>query len=226
MSLLSTYIHQGSRNEQLLLEDIILESLKHKGTIFYYIPKTLIGVDPILGEDRLAQFKSTYPIEMFFENVDSYDGSGFMIQKFGLMVEQSATLTVARRRWEQLVGQFGQTIIPYRPNEGDLIYFPLTDSLFEIMFVDHQNPFYQLGKLYVYSLQVELYRYGSEKLRTGIPEIDVFETLRSYDEEVNENVDEPNGYGDNNKFKTEGSEIIFDVDNPFGDISTGSPFGG
>lgn len=221
MSLLSTYIHQGSRNEQLLLEDIIVESLKHKAIVFSYIPRTLIGKDEILGEDRFSQFKSAFPIEAYFENIDNYDGSGFMIQKFGLMIEQSATLTIARRRWEQLVGQYDQTVLPYRPNEGDLIYFPLTDSLFEIMFVEHQNPFYQLGKLYVYRLSIELYRYSSEKIDTGIPEIDVFETLKSQDELIEKLPDSPDmvmDYGDNIKFKDQSKEIVFDSNNPFGDL--------
>lgn len=116
---------------------------------------------------------------MYFENVDSFDGQGAFIQKFGLMMEQSATLVVARRRWEQLVGRYGDTIIPGRPNEGDLLYFPLTKGLFEIKFVKHQDPFYQLGKLYVYKLQVELFQYSSERIDTGIEEVDVFETLKT-----------------------------------------------
>jgi hypothetical protein len=117
---------------------------------------------------------------MYFDNVDSLDGQGAFIQKFGLMMEQSASLTVARRRWEQLVGRFGQTIIPSRPNEGDLLYFPMTKKLFEIKFVQHEDPFYQLGKLYVYKLQVELFQYSSEFIDTGNAEIDAFETLKTY----------------------------------------------
>jgi hypothetical protein len=117
---------------------------------------------------------------MYFENVDSLDGQGAFIQKFGLMMEQSATLVVARRRWDQLVGRYGQTIIPQRPCEGDLIYFPLSKGLFEIKFVKHQDPFYQLGKLYVYKLQIELFQYSSERIDTGIREVDVFETLKTF----------------------------------------------
>jgi hypothetical protein len=117
---------------------------------------------------------------MYFENIDSFDGQGQFIQKFGLMVEQSATLVVARRRWDQLVGRYGQTIIPTRPCEGDLIYFPLSKGLFEIKFVKHQDPFYQLGKLYVYKLQVELFQYASERIDTGIAEVDVFESLQTF----------------------------------------------
>jgi hypothetical protein len=124
---------------------------------------------------------------MYFENVDSFAGQGAFIQKFGLMMEQSATLVVARRRWEQMVGRYGATILPNRPCEGDLIYFPLTKGLFELKFVSHQDPFYQLGKLYVYKLQVELFQYASENIDTGIKEIDVFETLKTFNTNTTRN---------------------------------------
>jgi hypothetical protein len=148
----------------------------------------LVSKDNVLGEDRLSQFKTAFPIEMYFENVDSFGGQGAFIQKFGLMIEQSATLVVARRRWEQLVGRYGQTQIPSRPNEGDLIYFPLTGSLFELKFVQHQDPFYQLGKLYVYKLQVELFQYSSERIDTGIAEIDTFESLKTFSTNTTRNI--------------------------------------
>lgn len=175
----NVYFSQGTKNEQYLVEDLIIETLQIFGQDFYYIPRTLVSKDEILGEDRLSEFKSSFPIEMYFENVDSFDGQGAFIQKFGLMMEQSATLVVARRRWDQLVGRYGETIIPTRPCEGDLLYFPLTKGLFEVKFVKHQDPFYQLGKLYVYKLQVELFQYSSERIDTGIEEVDVFETLKT-----------------------------------------------
>jgi hypothetical protein len=176
----NVYFSHGTRNEQYLIEDLIIESLKIYGNEFFYIPRTLVSKDNILGEDRLSEFKSSFPIEMYFENVDSLDGQGAFIQKFGLMMEQSATLVVARRRWDQLVGRYGQTIIPQRPCEGDLIYFPLSKGLFEIKFVKHQDPFYQLGKLYVYKLQIELFQYSSERIDTGIREVDAFESLKTF----------------------------------------------
>ena len=177
----NVYFSQGTANEQYLIEDIIVESLQVYGQDFYYIPRTLVAKDNILGEDRLSEFKHAYGIEMYLENVNGFEGQGAFIQKFGLMMEQSATLTVARRRWDQLVGRFNQAQLPNRPCEGDLLYFPLTKGLFEIKFVQHQNPFYQLGKLYVYQLQVELFQYASEYIDTGIKDIDVFETLKSHD---------------------------------------------
>ena len=176
----NVYFSQGTANEQYLIEDIIIESLQIYGQDFYYIPRVLVAKDNILGEDRLSEFKQAYGIEMYLESVDGFEGQGAFINKFGLMMEQSATLTVSRRRWDQLVGRFNQTQLPNRPTEGDLLYFPLTKGLFEIKFVKHQDPFYQLGKLYVYKLQVELFQYASEAIDTGVAEIDVFETLKTF----------------------------------------------
>lgn len=188
MSTVNVYFSQGTKNEQYLIEDIIIESLKIYGNEVFYIPRSLVSKDDVLGEDRLSQFKTAFPIEMYFENVDSFGGQGAFIQKFGLMIEQSATLVVARRRWNQLVGRYGATTIPSRPNEGDLIYFPLTGGLFELKFVQHQDPFYQLGKLYVYKLQVELFQYSSERIDTGIAEVDAFESLKTFSTNTTRNI--------------------------------------
>jgi hypothetical protein len=303
MSTTNVYFSHGTRNEQYLVEDLIIESLKIYGNEFMYIPRTLVSKDEILGEDRLSKFTSSFPIEMYFENVDSLGGQGAFIQKFGLMMEQSATLVVARRRWEQMVGRYGQTILPNRPCEGDLIYFPLTKGLFEIKFVADQDPFYELGKLYVYKLQVELFQYASERIDTGIAPIDAFETLKTFTtnttrsptgevtkitmttqgtgytsvptvsftsstgsgatatavrgtgatankiiridvtnpgsgyqtapvvsitggagtgaaatSSIDINIDKPESFGDNNKFKTQAQDVLFSVSNPFGEI--------
>ena len=214
----SVYLSNGTRNEQYLLEDIVCESIFHKGMEFFYIPRTLLGKDEILGESRLSAFKTAFSIPMYLENAMGFEGQGAFIQKFGLMLEQSATLTVGKRTWEELIGRFGQTIIPNRPNEGDLIYFPLTRAMFEIKFVDHQNIFYQLNKLYVYKLNVELFQYASEKIDTAIDEIDMFETLRSFDVAQQSDPDVPQDYGDNNKFKDEGNDVFSSATNPLGEI--------
>jgi hypothetical protein len=184
----SVYFSHGNRSEHLLHEDIIVESIGIYGQNFYYIPRELVAKDEILGEDRLSKFKKAFAIEMYLENAEGFEGQGAFIQRFGgMMMEQSATLTVARRRWEQLVGRFGVTTIPSRPNEGDLLYFPLTDGLFEIKFVQHQDPFYQIGKLFVYKLEVELFQYASERMETGITQIDQFESLKSFSTDVVQN---------------------------------------
>ena len=222
MSVLNPYfasnVTQGTTPEQNLIEELIIECLDIYGVEVKYIPRTLISKDEILGEDRLSKFGYAYPISAYFENIDTFDGGGFMIQKFGLMIEQSATITIARKKWNDLIGKTGTTVLPNRPCEGDLIYFPLSKGLFEIKFVQHQDPFYQLGKLYVYKLQIELFQYASEKIDTGEEDIDVFETLKSFDQNVNTDVDTPESYGDNNKFKDQASSIVFNTNNPFGDI--------
>lgn len=213
----NVYFTHGTKNEQYLLEDLTIESIAMYGQEFYYIPRTLVARDDILGEDRLSTFKDAYAIDMYLESVNGFEGQGAFIQKFGLMMEQSATLTVARRTWERFVGRHGDTVLPNRPAEGDLLYFPLTGGLFEIKFVDHQDPFYQLKKLYVYRLEVELFQYASERMQTGIEEIDVFETLKTFDVNKQEDIDKPDGYGDNNKFKEQAQDIRFDTNNPFGE---------
>lgn len=212
----NVYFTHGTRNEQYLLEDLIIESISIWGQTFYYIPRQLVAKDEILGEDRLSQFKDAYPVDMYLESVDGFEGQGAFIQKFGLMMEQSATLTVARRTWERTVGKHGTNMLPNRPSEGDLLFFPLTGGLFEIKFVDHQDPFYQLRKLYVYKLQVELFQYASEKIDTGNKDIDLFQTLKSFDVDVND-VETPDSFGKNSNFKTEAETIVFDKSNPFGD---------
>lgn len=177
----NVYFSQGIRNEQLLMEDIIIEAIQIHGQDFTYIPRTLVAKDEILGEDRLSEFKNAFTIEMYLENADGFEGQGAFLQKFGLFMEQSATLTVSRRRWEQLVGRYGKGILSNRPSEGDLLYYPLTGGLFEIKFVQHQDPFYQLGRLQVYKLQVELFQYASEHIDTGDADIDAFENIYTED---------------------------------------------
>ena len=185
----------------------------------YYIPRSLVAKDDILGEDRLSEFRNSYPVPMYMENSDGgFEGQGAFASKFGLQMEQSATLSVARKQWDKLVGDYGQTILPNRPAEGDLLYFPMTTGLFEIMFVQHQTPFYQVGQLYIYQLTVELFRYSSEKMSTNVPEIDVFESLKSADITVNPSAETPNSFGDNDKLKVKSADDFFNPGNPFGSL--------
>lgn len=205
-------------SENLLVESLITEAINMYGLDFMYIPRKLVSKSEIFGEDRLSQFKTSYPIVMYMENVDGgFEGQGAFLSKFGVTMEQSATITVARRNWNALVGRFGDTIIPTRPNEGDLLYFPMTGGLFEIMFVKHQDAFYQLGQIYVYKLTVELFRYSSEKLMTGVEEIDSFETKKSTDPTVNASPEVQDSFGDNTKLRTKAADFIFDTNNPFGE---------
>lgn len=215
------YFTQGTTGEQNLIEELIIESLKIYGKDMFYIPRTLVSPDQIFGEDRLSEFKNMYPIEMYFDNIDSFAGQGAIIQKFGLLMDQSATLTVARKRWTDLIGTHGTTVLPNRPAEGDLIYYPLTKGLFEIKFVKHQEPFYQLGKLYTYKLDVELYQYSSERINTGVPEVDIFENLKSFDVTINPDIQEASqNFATNTAFHEKAQGNIFDEANPFGEVHT------
>jgi Virus neck protein len=212
-------LHKSIWNsENTLVESLITEAVNIHGVDFMYIPRTLVGKDDLLGEDRLSKFKDAYPIVMYMENAEGgFQGQGAFASKFGLTMEQSATLTVARKTWKTAIGDYGQTILPERPAEGDLLYFPMTGGLFEIMFVQHQDAFYQLGQLYVYKLTVELFRYSSESMETGIAAIDNFEVVNSTQVEIN-TPDEPKSYGGNTKFKQKASEFVWSSDNPFGEV--------
>lgn len=161
----------GSASEQNLVEDLIIESIQTMGFDLVYLPRTLVNLDQLFLEDTLSKFKDAYPIEAYLESVDGFGGND-ILSKFGIQMNDSGTFVIARRRWDQLVGKNAGLQLPNRPAEGDLVFFPKTQSYFEIKKVDAFNPFYQLGKLYVYKLQVELYQYSSESFETGNVDID------------------------------------------------------
>lgn len=172
----------GTTNEQRLVEDLVIESLKIYGHDVYYLPRTIVNRDLILDEDALSQFTQAYSLEMYLENVDGFEGEGDLFTKFGIEVRDSATFILSKRRWEQLVQTSGGTFqLDGRPAEGDLLYFGKTGSLFEIKYVEFQNPFYQLGKIYVFKLQCELFDYSSEVLKTGIEAIDDITEVNTLD---------------------------------------------
>jgi hypothetical protein len=167
----------GTTNEQRLIEDLVIESLKIYGHDIYYLPRTLVNEDSIFDEATLSQFTQAYPLEMYFDNIDGFEGQGDLFTKFGIEIRDQATFVLSKRRWEQLVDTSGGTFpLDARPSEGDLLFFPLTGSMFEIKLVDFQNPFYQLSKINVFKLQCETFEYSSEVINTGIKIIDdIFE---------------------------------------------------
>lgn len=165
-------IPMGRRSESLLMEDLIIECLKIYGFDTYYIPRKEENEDLILNEDVLNTYAFAQPLEMYLENVDGFGGDGELLTKFGLEIRDTATFIVSRRRWDETIGQFGNTILSNRPAEGDIVYFPLTKSFFEIKKVETKDPFFQVGQLYVYKLYCELMQYSSERFDTGIEEID------------------------------------------------------
>ena len=162
----------GRSSEQLLMEDIVIECLKIYGFDTYYIPRAAVNEDKILGEDVLNRYSSAYPLEMYLQNVTGFEGDGDLMSKFGVEIRDTATFIVARRRWDEVIARSGDAVLTTRPAEGDIIYFPLTKAFFEIKRVDSTDPFFQVGKLYVYKMECELMQYSSERFDTGVSEID------------------------------------------------------
>ena len=164
------------RTEQHLYEDLIIEALRMYGQDVYYIPRDTVTPDEILNEEY-SKYASSYIIEMYVANTESFEGDGNLLSKFGLEIRDQATFVVARRRFQQLVQIDANSIREERPREGDLIYLPLSKSLFEIKFVEHEKPFYQLSNLPTYELQCELFEYSGEKFDTNVKDLDRFEQL-------------------------------------------------
>ena len=172
----------GTTAEQRLVESLVIESLKIYGHDIYYLPRTLVNRDTIFDEDTLSQLTQSYPLEMYLENVDGFEGEGDIFSKFGIEIRDQATFVLSKKRWEEMVVTSGGIFqLDARPAEGDLLFFAKTGSLFEIKYVEFQNPFYQLGKIYVFKLQCELFEYSSEVIDTGIEALDNIEEENSLD---------------------------------------------
>ena len=161
----------GNDAEKTLHENLIIEGLKIYGHDVYYLPRTLVNQDLILGEDVASKFNSSYLLEMYFETTEGFQGERELISKFGLEIRDDTTFTVSKRRWEDAVGDQATLIKSGRPNEGDLIYFPMMKSYFEIQFVEDQEPFYQLGNLPVYKLRCTRFEYSNERIDTNVSDI-------------------------------------------------------
>ena len=169
----SVYFSGAVRSEQDLYEDLVTESIKVFGQDVVYIPRESLGEDALLNEEW-SQFTQAYPVEMYLENVEGFEGDGNLLGKFGLEIRDQANLVVTKRRWDQAVGQNivdGQA----SPNEGDLIYMTMTQRLFEIKYVEPKSPFYQLQDLPSYTLTAELFEYNDQHFDTGYDEIDAIE---------------------------------------------------
>ena len=177
----NVYFDTGTKPEQNLYEDLIIEQLRIYGQDVYYIPRKLLGTDSVFTEDTASKFEDAYLIEMYVDTIDGYEGEKELMSKFGLDIQDDATFTVARRRWEQFISIDNNIIESSRPNEGDLIYFPRGSKLFEITFVDHDDPFYQVHNLPTYKLKCKTFEYASESIDTGIAEIDTIEDDNSLD---------------------------------------------
>jgi hypothetical protein len=164
------------RNEQRLLDDLTVETIKATGRDVYYIPREYVKLDRIFGEDILSQFKQAYLIEMYVMDVIKFQGQKDVATKFGLDITDKLDLQVSITRFRQEVYTKNSDI--FKPREGDLIYFPLSKHLFEINLVEDEIPFYQFGALTTFTLKCELFSYSNETIDTGITEVDEVETKR------------------------------------------------
>ena len=269
--------------EQDLVEDLTIEAIKIYGHNVKYLPKTISGIDHLFGEDKLLKYETAADVEMYIKNVEGFEGEGEFMSKFGVQLNDQLTLTVARKRFDQIrteklttevgynylqesantdspsrqfltgnnhtesivletgtTGVNSYSITANRPQEGDLVFFPLVNKIFEIKFVEHEDIFYQTGRLQSYDLRCELFKYSSEQIRTGNTDIDSIETAGTLDtllyELLLENGDkllEEGGdsmiqeyqlftqdTGANNSFfQSEGESIIdFSEKNPFSEV--------
>lgn len=164
-----------SNQEQILLEDLIIESIKIYGLDVIFLPRDTGNIDVIWSEDPLRSYSTAVPVEMYVKNVEGFEGDGDFLSKFNLQIRDQITFTIARRTFANEVGAADPTVgdaARDRPQEGDLIYFPLNKKIFEVRFVEHESVFYQLGSLQVFDLKCELFEYSNEVFATGIREVD------------------------------------------------------
>ena len=175
---LNPFFLQGSPSEQRLVQDLINEQLGIYGVEVTYIPRKFVNRQTIIEEVQQAKFDDNFSIEAYVNTYEGYGGQGDIMTKFGMSLRDELTLTISRERFEDFIGAFltalpdDEIIVDTRPREGDLVYFPLGQRLFEIKFVEHEEPFYQLGKNYVYQLKCELFEYEGEVIDTSIDAID------------------------------------------------------
>jgi hypothetical protein len=202
--------------EQTLIEDLIIESIRIYGLDCWYIPRTLGAKDDLLNEDDLPIFDQAYMIEMYVKNVEGFEGDGQFLSKFGLQIRDSMTLSVSIRRFSEDVALYNEQI---RPNEGDLIYFPLTRKMYEVMFVDNKPIFYQLGALQMYDLRCELMEYSNEVFNTGVEEIDIISANRlTTANNTIAGIESLDPLADNLTIETVADGILdFSAENPFGE---------
>ena len=176
----NVYFSQAVKSAQNLYEDLIIESLGIYGQDVYYIPRTIVNRDSILNEDPASTFDDAFLMEMYIENTEGFEGEGDLYSKFGLQIKDTATFIVSRRRWDDRVGPFSSQVENPKPAEGDLVFLPMTNSFFEINFVEDEQPFYQLSNIPVYKLECSLFEYNDEDFETGVESIDTATAKAAY----------------------------------------------
>jgi hypothetical protein len=166
----------NNSQEQVLIESLVMESIKIYGHDVFYCPRTLVAKDDIYGEDALSEYNNNYEIDMYIKSYDSYEGDGTFLSKFNLEIRDQMTMTISVRNYNDEIGQYEGLD---RPQEGDLIYIPMVDRLLIIKYVSKTPVFYQMGAIQMYDLVCEIFEYSSERLNTGIEAIDKIEQKNS-----------------------------------------------
>jgi Virus neck protein len=179
---LNPFFLNGTSSEQRLVQDLINEHLRMYGVEVVYIPRKFVNRKTIIEEVQSSRFDDNFAIEAYVNTYDGYSGAGDILTKFGMSLRDELLITISKERFEDFIAPFlgalddgsgeGEIILSSRPREGDLVYFPLGQRIFEVKFVEHEQPFYQLGKNYVYELKCELFEYEDEVIDTSIEEID------------------------------------------------------
>lgn len=207
-------------NEQELIDDLVIESIQIYGIDTFYVGRSLQAVDEILNEDDLSIFDAAYSMEMYVKSVDGFEGEGDFLSRFGLQIRDQVTFTVARRTFERFATRLNTSLI--RPNEGDLIYFPLNKKFFKVMHVEHESVFYQSGALQVFDIKCELFEYSNERFNTGVVEIDeFFDPLETTSVTTLEGLNAVDPIAKNIYFEEEGDNIIdFSEIDPFSETIT------
>jgi len=167
----NTFFNNYARvSEQSLIDDLVIESIKQYGVDVIYISRAIKGRDAIFNEDDFPVYNETFEFETYVKNMEGFEGEGDFLSKFGLQIRDTLTLTVANRTFERHVTR--EVVELARPREGDLIYFPINEKIFEIKYVEHESIFYQMGQTQVFDMTCELLEYSNQRFNTGRSEID------------------------------------------------------
>lgn len=198
--------HTDPTEDQTLISNLVREQIQIRGLDVQYMPRTLIEEDTLFGEDKSSIFSDAHTIEIYVRSYDGFEGDGDIFGNFGLVVKDTIKLECHISRFTAVTGQS-------RPLEGDLIYFPTSRTVFQVSFVEHEKPFYQIGELYVYVITAKAYEFSHEEMDTGDATIDSIETTFLN----NDSVENDNG-ADNTQIETEADDSLvnFDESSPFG----------
>lgn len=204
----------SATNEQDLVENMVIESIQARGFDVQYIPRDSVNPDYLTGDSPGEIFEAAFPIEMYLESVDSFGGDTMMMSKFGLHIEDTATLVVSKKRFKEETATNAD--ISY-PRQNDLLYLPFSKSIVEIESAPTEEPFYQLGKNYVYKLRVRAFNYNHQDFSTGITDVDTFTLGLDLD---GDDLLAGDTFGDNIDIDTEAEDAVTGLldlskDNPF-----------